>query len=250
MINHLPPPLFPDVLVAAFASIHLESRVIALARVIACVWSPEEQMRKERQFPIIQSDVRKVQRFWERKWDVLRLLWENRCSCCGSIIQLAVATVARGTIEVNKNKNQGWKFSIEHNDLTHRFGQWQEEWLLAFFFSPRPRPTSSLTTVAVNRWSQVWTFSFERPNWNILHNKSREFSGSLSLDGVYTLLEERPFSDLAPQDRDICQVEKFNQRSHFIKKCKEWMCVRTVRLPQPWGILFRRYLLLLFLQAF
>merc|ERR1711971_772705 len=30
-------------------------------------------------------------------------------------------------------------------------------------------------------------------------------TGSLSLDGVYTLLEERPFIDLAPQDREICQ---------------------------------------------
>lgn len=30
-------------------------------------------------------------------------------------------------------------------------------------------------------------------------------TGSLSLDGVYTLLEERPFNDLAPQDQDICQ---------------------------------------------
>jgi len=30
-------------------------------------------------------------------------------------------------------------------------------------------------------------------------------TGSPSLDGVYTLLEERPIVDLAPQDRDICQ---------------------------------------------
>ena len=36
----------------------------------------------------------------------------------------------------------------------------------------------------------------------------------------------------------------------FNKKMQEWMCVRTVRLAQPGGILFRRYLLLLFLQAF
>jgi len=30
-------------------------------------------------------------------------------------------------------------------------------------------------------------------------------TGSQSLDGVYTLLEERSLSDLAPHDQDICQ---------------------------------------------
>ena len=58
-------------------------------------------------------------------------------------------------------------------------------------------------------------------------NEAGSFSGSLSLDGVYTLLEERPLTDLAPQDREICQVEKWKQYSHLIKS-KEWLCVRTI----------------------
>ena len=40
----------------------------------------------------------------------------------------------------------------------------------------------------------------------------RCFSGSISLDGVYTLVEERPFIDLAPRDRDICQVQIKGER--------------------------------------
>jgi len=43
---------------------------------------------------------------------------------------------------------------------------------------------------------------------NVLANnccRQQMVTGSISLDGVYTLVEERPFIDLAPRDRDICQ---------------------------------------------
>ena len=39
----------------------------------------------------------------------------------------------------------------------------------------------------------------------------KKFAGSQSLDGVYTLLEERSLSDLAPHDQDICQVHTGEQ---------------------------------------
>ena len=40
-------------------------------------------------------------------------------------------------------------------------------------------------------------------------------SGSPSLDGVYTLLEERPLIDMTPQDREICQVSRIEMRKPF-----------------------------------
>ena len=40
-------------------------------------------------------------------------------------------------------------------------------------------------------------------------------SGSPSLDGVYTLLEERPLIDLTPQDREICQVLRKEMRNPY-----------------------------------
>ena len=91
-----------------------------MTRVIACVCSPNEQMRNEHQFPIIQSNVRKVQRFWEKKGMVLKLLWENRCSCQSDL----AAAVTRGATEVDNINGCLWGMAIE-------FEWWQ--WFISFW---------------------------------------------------------------------------------------------------------------------
>ena len=64
-------PTFLDVLVLAFAynsfpQFTWKQKLYLWQQVIACMWSPDEQMRNKHQIPIIQSYVRKIQRFWEK----------------------------------------------------------------------------------------------------------------------------------------------------------------------------------------
>ena len=140
--------------------------------------------------------------------------------------------------------------------------QWQV-WLPVFFFSS-PQPMSSLKTVAVNRWWQVWKNqvlflarilleNMHQTLIDINNNKtppirrchSADFRLPLFGRRLYPAWEETYRRFGSTGQRYMSGVEKSDKNPdfwwHFLKS-KEWLRVRKIRLARQGGILFCRYL--------